>query len=205
MIQDPESTSTHDDEMLEQTTTSMFLFSLSTVVVIILSRSNVANAWVNLNAPTGAATRTLPVAHRHRSKTYVCPAAAGQLKSLSALGTHPGTGDALCSVERTMRPSPFQGRRRRRTLSAALACVQMTPKRAVIGGTFVEGDDYESSLEEIEAMGGDPSFLGAYTAQPGDGSDVKPGPSKGASSGWDVNVDEGWNGVADDNAHFDFD
>jgi hypothetical protein len=182
----------------------MFLTSLNTIVaIIVLSQSNVANAWVNLGVRSGAATRTLPIRRRHSSHHIIFSPVVVRM-SLTALGAHPGTGNTLCSMDNVMRPPPFHGRRRWRT-SVALACARGTPKRSVSGGTFVEGDDYESSLEEIEAMGGDPSFLGACTAPPGEGSSVESATSEGEFRGWNVEADEGWNGVADDKEHFDFD
>jgi hypothetical protein len=192
----------HHDE-ISDLTTSMFLTSLNTIVaLIVFSQSNVAKAWVNLDVRSGAATRTLPVRRRHRHHIIFSPVVVGM--SPSAMGGHPETGNTICSIDHSMRPPSFRGRRRWRT-SVALACARTTPKHSVIGGTFVEGDDYESSLEEIEAMGGDPSFLGACTAPPGEGSSVESATSEGESLGWNVEADEGWNGVADDNAHFDFD
>jgi hypothetical protein len=78
-------------------------------------------------------------------------------------------------------------------------------------GSFVEGDSYDSTIDEIEAMGGDPSFLDGYAGAAGDGDDGSASPRDSSDGdgdgdgGWEVDVEEGWNGVVDDNAHFDFD
>jgi hypothetical protein len=71
----------------------------------------------------------------------------------------------------------------------------------------VEGDSYDSTIDEIEAMGGDPTFLDEYAGGDGDDGSASPRDSSDGEGdgGWEVDVEEGWNGVVDDNAHFDFD
>jgi hypothetical protein len=83
-----------------------------------------------------------------------------------------------------------------------------TPRNQMSGGSFVEGDSYDSTIEEIEAMGGDPFFLDEYYAADDDvgRGDDRSESSPDNSSDWEVeDVNEGWDGVVDDNAHFDFD
>jgi hypothetical protein len=183
---------------------NMFLKRFTTVFVIATGQSNAVTAWVRLDVP--AATGTLRV-RRHSCSRVISHVLVGP--SAAALGTaNPGTGKsyALLTTDGSMNPLTFHSRCRRS--STALALVRTPPKQSVSGGTFVEGDDYGSSLEEIEAMGGDPSFLGAYTTPTVEGSSLNPGLVEGElggeSFGWNVDVDEGWNGVVDENAHFDF-
>ena len=59
--------------------------------------------------------------------------------------------------------------------------------------------DYDSEEEEILAMGGDPFFLDR-----GDDLSMGEADSSDGSSNMEVDVEEGWDGVVDEEAHFDF-
>ena len=67
------------------------------------------------------------------------------------------------------------------------------PRMDSSGGSYVEGNEYESTSAEIEAMGGDPFFLDDFSADQGQ-----------SGSGGVEEQREDWDGIVDDEAHFDF-
>jgi len=80
-------------------------------------------------------------------------------------------------------------RSRMRLLAKAERSSNRPPSSPPTGFSYVEGENYDNEIEEVEAMGGDPFFLQVDEEQEEKETDP----------------DFEWDGIVDDEAHLDFD